>query len=266
MRSGAPKGTGMLDEHQMEAFFSVGYVVCPDVFGAGEVDEMLRAFDRLESVARRLGRTQMHDGSLFVLADPQRGNDPPEVSIQRIVWCGAAEPRLAEYGQDPRLVGMAAAVLGSRRMHQLINQAHFKLPGDGVEFPWHQDSTHRRYGGREWVDANGRGSYVQIVVALDDMTEENGPLQFVPGSCKLGHVEHVGDGGRLPDDAIDPASIVSITARAGSVVLFGPYTFHRSRANRSSRPRRAFINGFAYPGANSRVYPGRGAGRLVVAS
>ena len=96
MRSGASKGTGRLDERQLEAFFSIGYVVCPDVFAPDEVGEMLRAFERLESVARRLGRTGMHDGSLFVLADRQRGNDPPEVRIQRVVWCGAAEPRLAE--------------------------------------------------------------------------------------------------------------------------------------------------------------------------
>jgi ectoine hydroxylase-related dioxygenase (phytanoyl-CoA dioxygenase family) len=256
----------MLDKRQLEAFFSVGYVVRPDVFAPEEVREMLRAFERLESVARRLGRTRMHDGSLFVLTDSHRGDGSPDLSIQRIVWCGAAEPRLAEYGKDPRLVSMAAAVLGSRRMHQLINQAHFKRPGDGVEFPWHQDSTHRRYGGHEWVDANGRGSYVQTVVAVDDMTEDNGPLQFVPGSCKLGHIGPVGEGGRLPDELIDPARVVTVAARAGSVVLFGPYTFHRSGANRSSRPRRSFINGFAYPGANSRVYPGRGAGRLVIAS
>jgi hypothetical protein len=47
------------------------------------------------------------------------------------------------------------------------------------------------------------------------------------------------------------------------VLLFGPYTFHRSLPNRSTRPRRVFINGFAHPGANSRVYPGDGAGRTL---
>jgi ectoine hydroxylase-related dioxygenase (phytanoyl-CoA dioxygenase family) len=149
-------------------------------------------------------------------------------------------------------------------MNQLINQAHFKLPGDGVDFPWHQDSTHRRYGRGEWVDANGRGSYVQTVIAVDDITPDNGPLEFIPGSCRLGHVEPpAGQEGRLPEHLVDPASAVAATMPAGSVLLFGPYTFHRSRPNESTTPRRVFINGFAYPGANSRVYPGEGAGRLV---
>jgi len=53
---------------------------------------------------------------------------------------------------------------------------------------------------------------------------------------------------------------------AGSVLLFGPYSFHCSAPNDSTRPRRMFINGFAYPGANTRIYPGDGAGRLVHAS
>ena len=102
--------------------------------------------------------------------------------IHRVVWCGAAEPILSRYGMDRRLLEMAGQLLGSSEMNQLINQAHFKLPGDGVEFPWHQDSTHRRFGGDGWQDLNGRGSYVQTVTAIDTVTHDNGPLEFIPGS------------------------------------------------------------------------------------
>lgn len=251
----------MLDASQVEAFFARGFLVVPGVFQSGEADEMRAAFERLRQMAEVLGQTQMHQGSQFVL-DQVQDNGGKRVRIQRIVWCGAAEPVLSEYGKDPRLVRMAAQLLGSRSMNQLINQAHFKLPGDGVEFPWHQDSTHRRYGGGEWSDVNGVGSYVQTVIALDDTTEESGPLQFIPGSCKLGHVEMHEGSGELPS-VLDPSQAVSATMAMGGVLLFGPYTFHRSLPNRSSRPRRVFINGFAYPGANSRTYPGEGAGRLL---
>ena len=56
---------------------------------------------------------------------------------------------------------------------------------------------------------------------------------------------------------IDPPSTL-----AGCVV-FGPYTFHASDPNVSEGPRRALINGYACPGANRRIYPGRGSGRLL---
>jgi ectoine hydroxylase-related dioxygenase (phytanoyl-CoA dioxygenase family) len=183
------------------------------------------------------------------------------VRIHRIVWCGAAETVLSRFGMDPRLLAMAAQILGSTEMNQLINQAHFKQPGDGIEFPWHQDSTHRRYGQQGWRDVNGRGSYVQTVTAIDPIGADNGPLRLLPGSCKLGHVASAQDG-RLPA-GLDPRDAIPATMTAGSVLLFGPYTYHSSPPNQSDRPRRIFINGFASPGANSRVYPGEGAGRLV---
>src|SRR5262245_40186289 len=218
---------------------------------------MRAAFSRLEAVAKTLGSTQMHRGSQFVLTSAAG-----EVAIQRIVWCGAAEPVLTTFGRDRRILAAAADLLGSPTMNHLINQAHFKLPGDGVEFPWHQDSTHRRYGGPEWEDVNGRGSYVQTVIALDDVTEENGPLRFIEGSARLGHLDLAPDG-TLPPHVLGAGPVVSATMRTGDILLFGPYAVHSSLPNRSDRPRRAFLNGFAYPGANARVYPGDGAGVLV---
>ncbi|MFQ5768094.1 MAG: phytanoyl-CoA dioxygenase family protein, partial [Acidobacteriota bacterium] len=138
-----------------------------------------------------------------------------------------------------------------------------KLPGDGLEFPWHQDSTHRRFGSPLWSDINGRGSFVQTLTALDDMTRENGTLELIAGSHRLGHLGWL-ETQPLPDHLA--ASAVPAIMAAGSVLLFGPYTIHSSRPNRSAGSRRAFINGYAHPGANRRVYPGRGAGRLLHSS
>ncbi len=247
----------MLSRDQVRQFFETGFVVQSDVFRPDEVQRVRRAFERIEEIAQGLGESTMHGGSQFVLSPRTNGG---RARINRVVWCGAVEQELSLFGMDPRLLEMAGQVLGSREMNQLINQAHFKLPGDGVEFPWHQDSTHRRYGGSEWRDANGRGSYVQTVLAVDDVTTENGPLELIPGSSQLGHLGL--PEGELPA-AADPRTAVAATMASGSVLLFGPYTFHRSLPNGSEQPRRVFINGFAYPGANSRIYPGRGAGRLV---
>lgn len=246
----------LLDD-QIDDFFHEGFVIQGDVFTPAEVAEMQAAFERLEALAQRLGATCDHDGSRFIVESVE---GTPKVRIHRIVWCGGAEPTLSGYGRDPRLLTMAAQLLGSDRMEQLINQAHFKLPGDGIAFPWHQDSTHRRYG-TEWEDVNGRGSYVQTVTAVDDVTEENGPLLLLPGSQRFGHLGPLDEG--LPD-GFSEDDAVAATMTAGSVLLMGPYTLHASRVNRSSLPRRAFINGFAYPGANSRDYPGCEAGRMVI--
>jgi len=247
----------MLDPAQLRAFFDEGFVIVPDLFDAEAVQRMREAFDRLAATAARLGETRLWQGSQFVLEQAET-----RVKIKRIVWCGAAEPVLAEMGRHPRLVRLAAQLLGSEAMIQIINQAHYKLPGDGVHFPWHQDSTHRRCGTPEWLDVNGRGSYVQTLTALDEMGPDNGPLEFIPGSGAGGHAGL--PEGQLPP-GVDPARAVAATLEPGSVVLFGPYTFHRSLPNLSTRARRVFINGFAFPGANARVYPGAGVGQALLA-
>ena len=249
-----------LGAEQVQAFYEQGFAVVADVFRPHELEQMRAAFDRLESMAFALRESGMLRGSQFVI---ERGSGQPAVRIHRIVWCGAAEPVLSRYGMDDRLLAMAAQLLGVREMNQLINQAHFKHPGDGVEFPWHQDSTHRRFGQDVWRDVNGRGSYVQTITAIDDVDDDNGPLRLIPGSCGLGHVADVVDGA-LPA-ALAERRVFTARMHAGSVLLFGPYTFHSSPPNRSARTRRIFINGFACTGANTRIYPGEGAGRLVQA-
>lgn len=248
--------TNPLTSAELEAFHRDGFVVLRGLFSPAEVEEIRDAFERLALEAQRLRAPGLHRGSQFVV-EP---GDP--VRIHRVVWCGAAEPSLLRFGCAPRLLSLATQLLGSPDLEQLINQAHFKLPGDAVGFPWHQDSTHRRYGTPEWTDVDGRGSFVEIATALDPVTADNGPLQFVPGSHRLGHVP-VGPDGELPPGTFDPSEAVAPELAPGDAVAFGPFVVHGSEPNRGVRPRRMFLNGFALPGANRRVYPGEGSGRRV---
>ncbi len=255
--------TALLSKAQLADYERQGYVVVEDVFTAAEVEAMRRAFERLAATARTLTQTAMVDGAQFVVdpGAPDLAVEP--VAIKRVVWCGAAEPVLSEFGRDPRLVDVAGQLMGAAEMEQLINQAHFKFPGDGVDFQWHQDSVHRRYGTDLWTDLDGRGSFIETAVAVDAMRSDNGPLEFIPGSHTRGHIwpdEHTGE---LPAASVCADDAVQLTMKPGSVVFFGPYVIHGSRPNKSDAPRRLFLNGFALPGANRRVYPGEGAGRLV---
>ncbi len=238
-------------------YYRDGFAVVRGLFEPEEVEQIRAAFERLQKTSEELGESQMHDGSQFVV-DSEGGF----TRIHRVVWCGAAESVLSDLGKDPRIVNLAAAILDSPELEQLINQAHFKLPGDDVAFPWHQDSRHRRYGTQPWSDVKGNGSFVEIAMAIDPVTEENGPIHFIPGSQKLGHLQ-VDANKELPAKSFDPSQKVTPLMEPGDVVAFGPYVIHGSEPNASLVPRRMFLNGFAVPGANKRVYPGFGAGREV---
>lgn len=269
-----------LTNEQESAFHAHGHVLLPGLFSRAEVDVVRAAFERLYATAQRLRTTGDHEGAHFVLRAPAAddGDDARDVIVQRIVWAGGAEPALLALSADARLLQPALQLLGTSSCEQLLCQAHFKMPGDGVSFDWHQDIQHRDKGPGTWRDVNGRGSYVQTLLLVDDMTVDNGPLLFLPdGACTLDARGRLARGAdtALPMPAtgagdygvahvvVDEARAVTVTGAAGDVLLFGPYAVHGSRANTSRASRRVLINGYAAPGANGRVYPGRGSGRVL---
>ncbi len=253
----------MITDTQIEAFYDTGYVVIPDIFGEPELEIMRSACDRLVVEAAELEGMVIHNGSQFVVErNPTHAEFP--VQIKRVVWVGAAEPDLLKLGQSHQLTDIAGRIMDCDRLEHIINQVHFKLPNDGVFFPFHQDSRHRGYGTDNWKDANGRGSYVQIVTAIDRVTMENGPLLFIPGSCRNGHLDLPYDEQHATESPLfNPDDAVAVPMAPGTVAIFGPYTIHGSLPNTSTKSRRVFINGYAYPGANFRQYPGDGAGMLI---
>jgi ectoine hydroxylase-related dioxygenase (phytanoyl-CoA dioxygenase family) len=261
----------MLSAADVATFHAHGVVVVRGLFSAAEVDVARAAFERLWARAQQLRTTGTHDDALFVLQ--ARVDD---VVVQRIVWAGGAEPDLLRLGQDPRLVEPALQLLGTSSCDHLLNQAHFKMPGDGVAFDWHQDIQHRDKGPGSWHDVTGRGSYVQSILLVDDMGDDNGPLQFLPDDAVP-----LDERGRLVTaiedytastpgttllptttarPEVDTSRTVTMTGKAGDVLFFGPYAVHGSLPNTSTAPRRVLINGYAAPGANGRVYPGSGLG------
>ena len=244
-----------LSAGEKRAFEDHGFIVLRGLFDAGEMAAARAAFERLFATAQTLRETGDHDGAFFVLSPPKDGM----VVVQRVVWAGGSERVLLDLGEDPRLVQPALELLGTPACEQLLSQAHFKMPNDGVAFDWHQDIQHRDKGNGTWRDVTGRGSYVQTILLVDDMTEENGPLEFAPMDAV-----HLDAEGRLVREApVDSSRAVSVTGRAGDVLLFGPYAVHGSTPNTSNKPRRVLINGYAAPGANKRFYPGRGACRVL---
>lgn len=245
-----------LTAQEWSDFEADGFLIRPEIFHPEELVSFEEAFDRLEERAKALSSTRPMEGASFVMGPTGPGG---ATTLQRVVWCGAAESELMAAGLDPRILRPALELLGSRSADQLINQAHFKRPGDGVEFPLHQDAWNRRFGTALWRDRSSDGAYVQVVLTLDSMHPGNGPLLVVPGSHRWGPIlgvdRHLQVEARLGD-----AAPVPLRAPSGSLIFFGPFLVHGSEPNHGAGPRRLLVNGFARPGVNRRRYPGAGLG------
>jgi len=258
------KKTNELTVEEVARFHELGWITRKKLFRRDEVDRMRDCFDDLERMADGMTASGLLNGSQFVME--MKGD---EQVIMRVVWAGGSQPFLLDVGLNARLTTPASQLLQSASMEQLLSQAHFKRPGDGVIFGWHQDIQHRNKGGGTWTDVNGIGSYVQTLIVIDEMTADSGPLLFIPGSSQWGQVDFGQHDYDDPDYAkrrppqFHEDDAVTILADPGDTLFFGPYTAHASFENTSDSYRRVLINGYAYPGANHRIYPGDGAGRTL---
>ncbi len=126
------------------------------------------------------------------------------------------------------------ATLG-KTAYLLVEQFVVKGARCGLELGWHQDAGYIPF---EF------STYTTVWIPLDDVDERNGTLYLLPYS-RAGTRERV-EHRFMPDrhDMIgyfgdDPG--IPVIAPAGSIAVTSSTTFHRSGANTTDAPRRAYI-------------------------
>ena len=141
-------------------------------------------------------------------------------------------------GRHPRLIEPVRQILGGDvYMHQYKVNAKAAFNGD--VWQWHQD-----YGTWSRDDLMPDSRAMNIAVFLDDVTEFNGALMFIPQSHRKGVIEagHDLETTSYPLWTIDEETIsrlvaeggiVSPKGKAGSVILFHGNLVHCSPSNMS---------------------------------
>jgi ectoine hydroxylase-related dioxygenase (phytanoyl-CoA dioxygenase family) len=133
---------------------------------------------------------------------------------------------------DPRVLACIAHVLGEFKLSSLNSRA--ALPGQG------RQALHAEGG------PVGSGPYqvCNSIWLLDDFTMDNGATRVVPGSHRLTL--------SVRDFMVDPMAAhpdeITLTAPAGTVVVFNSHLWHGGTLNHTSRPRRAVHSYFTRRG------------------
>ncbi len=215
-----------------------GYAVLPGLFSAERVARLVFELDA--------ARLQMN-GSVL----QSRGQVYGIRNLVEVWPTGLAVAR------EPVLGTAIRSVLA--RAFGLVRSIFFdKPPGRTWSLPWHRDLTIvvRDVGGavaqfrRPTVKAGVPHleapawllrDMLTARVALDDVSDENGPLLVIPGSHREVSVED------LPTERGLTAMVRSIHMRAGDVLLIRPLVVHRSGPSRpgTSRHRRTLHFEFA---------------------
>ncbi len=218
-----------------------GFAVVPNLASPDTVRELRRLYDG------------MLDGSI-----PCPGTDRHLGGITRQIMMPHAHHR---YFEDNEAVSRAREI--ARRLVRTetpqlrYSMLIYKAPGHPHETPWHQDMS---YAGRPQLAAGTHWPHhamAQFWVALDDVDDTMGCMEFVPYAHLEPMPEHFVSSGD-PEDvgrllAIrDPARVLDLSQTtkcpipAGSATVHGYSTPHYTGPNRSAtRGRRAFIFNFS---------------------
>lgn len=211
----------VLTDSQLQQFDQEGYVFLPDAFPAAEAAvlraaaDTVYAMDRKEVVREKDGKTARTAFAAHTFNEAFR-----------------------RLGRHPRLIGPVKQILGGDvYMHQYKVNAKAAFNGD--VWQWHQD-----YGTWSRDDLMPDSRAMNIAVFLDDVTEFNGALMFIPRSHRKGVIEagHDLETTSYPLWTIDEETITRLVAeggivspkgKAGSVILFHGNLVHCSPSNMS---------------------------------
>jgi len=152
--------------------------------------------------------------------------------------------RIAEAFHDaiwnPAFRMVASQLLGDRGVRFWHDQLFCKPAHHGGVVAWHQDYSY-------WTRTVDM-QHLTCWCGLDDATEENGCLQYVPGSHRWGLLEKPTLAGEmdglkavLSEEQRAQFKPVAIPLKAGYAAFHHPLLVHGSYANYSPRSRKAFV-------------------------
>jgi ectoine hydroxylase-related dioxygenase (phytanoyl-CoA dioxygenase family) len=212
---------------QIENYRDAGYLVVNEFVTPEELAEVTLA---VEAAVQQIGRQRVADNPELAESEGYRNN----VSLQRLnLW--KVNETIKRYFLNPefgRMLCQLAGVAGIRIWH---DQTFFKPPW-GNPTAFHLDAPNWSFSSPDAI---------QIWVALDDATHQNGCLYYIPGSHKVTRYDKNasihGDVGALFDVYPELREVEphAVELGAGDAVLHNGLTVHGTGPNMSPHWRRA---------------------------
>ncbi|MEM9271140.1 MAG: phytanoyl-CoA dioxygenase family protein [Pseudomonadota bacterium] len=215
-----------LSHDQISFYQEQGYLVLEGQVPLDIIHEIRAEIARFEQEAQ--GMTQSNDR--LDLEDSHRPDAP---RLRRIKRPDLISPVAQALMTSDHILGPARDLVGPNlRLH--TTKLNMKSAGFGAPVEWHQDFA---------FYPHTNDDVLAIGVIIDDMGQENGPLQVFPGSHKGPIYDHhrngVFAGAMLPQEqGLNTEDAVSLMGPAGSISIHHGRIVHGSAPNVSDRSRR----------------------------
>ena len=223
-----------LSQDQINDFNSNGYCFVRNMFTPEEISILLNSIE-VDSVASDKAM-EMKDSNGRV-SKCTLWFDQTFDSIYSMFSCNAS------------IVNMVNQLLSSNDIKSdpyiIHSKLMFKEPKVGGKWEWHQDFGY-------WYQCGcyNPNSMMSMVISIDDSNIENGCLEVLDKSHKIGRIEHIAAGEQAGVDLNYMNGILNnfdkkyVEMKAGDVLFFHSNLFHSSSENLSNKWRRYMIVGF----------------------
>jgi ectoine hydroxylase len=217
-----------LTQSQIERFEADGFLVLPELYSSEEVALLRAALP-----------------AIYADDIPANIREKRSGEVRTAMGLHLRHPVYDKLVRHPRLIEPAFQLLGDELYIQQV-KINTKAAFEGEVWQWHYDfATHHA------EDGVAAPLALNLHVFLDDVSEFNGPLWFIPGSHKQGPVPAALDTvtTSYPLWCVDRSTvarlvaeggIASATGPAGTALIFGDCLVHASPPNLSPWDRRIF--------------------------
>jgi ectoine hydroxylase-related dioxygenase (phytanoyl-CoA dioxygenase family) len=218
----------LLSADEANKFHEDGFVIVRGFFSKPEID-------KLYGIA--VGDRVIKDHAVDL-------NDQTGKKTKLTLWFNPGEDVYSMMIRNERMVASVAKLLDSS---SAVCHFHTKLmqkePRVGGAWEWHQDYGYWYKNQFLFPD-----QLVSVMIALTAANKENGCLQVIRKSHKLGRLNHgfageqVGADMVMVDHALQTMEQIYVELEAGDALFFHSNLLHRSEANLSDRPRWSIIS------------------------
>lgn len=218
----------MLTKEQLTFYQENGYLLVERLLTQGEAEDLRR---ECHALAQRLSVHADMDATW----ESARGA-VAQAQATKILHCHNVQFYSAAFSRlivDERLTAVAAHIIDSPNVQLHHTKMFIKPPEKGSPFPMHQDYP---------FFPHERQSMIAAIFHFDDAPIEKGCVRVVPGSHKLGPLQHEKSGSwHLPFEQYPLKTAVPCPAKAGDVLFFSYLTIHGSGLNVSNEARTTLL-------------------------
>lgn len=204
-----------------------GYILRRGLLGADEVA-------KFRNHARAQLEKEQRAGAVMT-----KGDKEGKATLLKM-WTKAENDQYGLLARDERMVDLAEDAIG-KPIYLYSHKMTMKQPHEGGAWEWHQDFGY-------WYNYGCLApDMMSIYVALDKATRENGCLQVLKGSHRLGRLNHIRENDQTNvehehlEAALKRFELVYVEMEAGDALVFDGNLLHRSDANRTDTYRWGYI-------------------------